>query len=85
PKQIIEIRGLIKTLSQKRTVILSAHILPEVSQVCDKVVIINAGRVVVEEKLSELTQGASLEEVFLRYISEEEAEAVAAEEEARIS
>jgi len=79
PKQIIEIRGLIKTLSQKRTVILSTHILPEVSQVCDKVVIINAGRVVVEERLSELTQGGSLEEVFLRYISEEEAEAGAAE------
>ena len=79
PKQIIEIRGLIKTLSQKRTVILSAHILPEVSQVCDKVVIINAGRVVVEEKLSELTQGGSLEEVFLRYISEEEADAGATE------
>jgi ABC-2 type transport system ATP-binding protein len=71
PKQIIEIRGLIKTLSQDRTVILSTHILPEVSQVCDKVVIINEGRVAVEKKLDDLTQGMSLEEVFLRYISRE--------------
>jgi ABC-2 type transport system ATP-binding protein len=71
PKQIIEIRGLIRKLAQKRTVILSTHILPEVSQVCDKVVIINEGRVVVEKRLNDLTQGESLEEVFLRYITAE--------------
>jgi len=71
PKQIIEIRGLVKDLAADRTVILSTHILPEVSQVCSKVVIINEGRVVVEKNLQELAQGASLEEVFLRYISKE--------------
>ena len=71
PKQIIEIRRLIKELSADRTVILSTHILPEVSQTCDKVVIINEGRIVVEKSLKELTQGMSLEEVFLRYISRE--------------
>jgi ABC-2 type transport system ATP-binding protein len=71
PKQIIEIRGLIKELAADRTVILSTHILPEVSQICSKVVIINEGRVVVEKNLKELAQGASLEEVFLRYISKE--------------
>ena len=71
PRQIIEIRSLIKELSQERTVILSTHILPEVSQVCNKVVIINDGRVVVEKDLKELTQGETLEEVFLRYISKE--------------
>jgi ABC-2 type transport system ATP-binding protein len=71
PRQIIEIRGLIKELSADRTVILSTHILPEVSQICGKVVIINEGRVVVEKNLQELAQGASLEEVFLRYISKE--------------
>ena len=75
PKQIIEIRGLIKELSGDRTVILSTHILPEVSQICNKVVIINDGTVVVEKNLSELAQGASLEEVFLRYISKESAAA----------
>ena len=71
PRQIIEIRGLIKELAADRTVILSTHILPEVSQICGKVVIINEGTVVVEKNLQELAQGASLEEVFLRYISQE--------------
>src|SRR5713226_904994 len=74
PKQIIEIRGLIKELAGNRTVILSTHILPEVSQVCTKVVSINEGMVVVEKELKELTQGVSLEEVFLRYISRENEE-----------
>jgi ABC-2 type transport system ATP-binding protein len=75
PKQIIEIRTLIKGLSADRTVILSTHILPEVSQICDKVVIINEGRVVVEQKLGELTRGKTLEQVFLQYISQESEEA----------
>jgi ABC-2 type transport system ATP-binding protein len=74
PRQIIEIRRLIKELSVNRTVILSTHILPEVSQICNKVVIINEGRIVVENNLRDLTQGLSLEEVFLRYISAESEE-----------
>lgn len=49
PKQIIEIRELIKKLAGKRTVILSTHILPEVSMTCQRVVIINEGRVVAED------------------------------------
>jgi ABC-2 type transport system ATP-binding protein len=69
PKQIIEIRRLIRTLGGKRTVVLSTHILPEVSQVCDKVVIINDGRIVVEDTLANLTRGRSLEEVFIEAIS----------------
>lgn len=74
PKQIIEIRTLIKELSADRTVILSTHILPEVSQICDKVVIINEGKVVVEKGLDELTAGLTLEEVFVHYISKESKE-----------
>lgn len=46
PKQITEIRNLIKELGKKHTVILSSHILSEVSQICEKVVIINKGRIV---------------------------------------
>lgn len=46
PKQIVEIRELIKTLGGERTVILSTHILPEATAVCQKVVIINKGRIV---------------------------------------
>ena len=69
PRQIIEIRSLIRTLGGKRTIVLSTHILPEVSQVCDKVVIINDGRVVVEDTLANLTEGRTLEEVFIDSIS----------------
>ncbi len=45
PKQIIEIRELIKSLGGSRTVLLSSHILPEVSMTCEKIIIINKGRV----------------------------------------
>jgi ABC-2 type transport system ATP-binding protein len=46
PKQIIDIRNLIKSLGGKQTVILSTHILPEVSMTCDRVIIIHEGRLV---------------------------------------
>ena len=46
PKQITEIRELIKKLGKKHTVILSSHILSEVSQICEKVIIINKGKIV---------------------------------------
>jgi ABC-2 type transport system ATP-binding protein len=49
PRQIREIRQLIKGFAQNRTVILSTHILPEVSQVCDRVIIINKGSIVAED------------------------------------
>jgi ABC-2 type transport system ATP-binding protein len=46
PKQIIEVRELIKGLRGERTIILSSHILPEVSQTCGRIIIINNGRIV---------------------------------------
>ena len=46
PKQITEIRSLIKQLGKKHTVILSTHILSEVSQICEKVIIINKGKII---------------------------------------
>lgn len=46
PKQIIEIRGLIRELSGNRTIVLSTHILPEVSLLCQRVIIINKGRII---------------------------------------
>jgi len=64
---------LIKELAGAHTVVLSTHILPEVAQVCEKVVIISAGRVVTEDLLAHLTQGRTLEDVFLRAIAQEEA------------
>jgi ABC-2 type transport system ATP-binding protein len=69
PRQIVDIRALVRELAAERTVILSTHILQEVVQICQKVVIINEGRVVVEDQIEHLTQGATLEEVFMRYIS----------------
>ncbi len=56
PGQIAEIRHLIKSLAGKRTVILSTHILPEVSMVCDRVVIINQGRVVEQDSTANLSR-----------------------------
>jgi ABC-2 type transport system ATP-binding protein len=55
PKQIIETRRLIKELAGDHTIILSTHILPEVSQTCDRVVIINKGRVVAVDTPANLT------------------------------
>jgi ABC-2 type transport system ATP-binding protein len=72
PRQIHEIRRLIHGLAGQHTIVLSTHILPEVSQICNRVVIINAGRVVLEEALDKLPAGKSLEDVFLEAISREE-------------
>jgi ABC-2 type transport system ATP-binding protein len=81
PRQIHEIRELIRGLSGKRTIVLSTHILPEVSQICDRVVIINGGRIVLEEQLTEIPAGTSLEEVFLNAIAKEPDGAAAGAEE----
>lgn len=56
PKQIIEIRNLIRGLGEKHTVILSTHILQEVQAVCDRIVIINKGRIVADEKTGSLSR-----------------------------
>jgi ABC-2 type transport system ATP-binding protein len=58
PRQIAEIRSLIRSLAGQHTVILSTHILPEVSMVCDGVIIINRGRIVAQGTESELVQRA---------------------------
>lgn len=50
PKQIVEIRNQIRTLGQNHSVILSTHILSEVQSVCDRVVIINNGKLVADER-----------------------------------
>ncbi|MBI5682169.1 MAG: ATP-binding cassette domain-containing protein [Deltaproteobacteria bacterium] len=55
PNQIIEIRKLIKGLAGKRTIILSTHILPEVSMICHRVVIINKGEVVAVDTPQNMT------------------------------
>lgn len=69
PRQIIEIRRLIKSFAENHTVLLSTHILPEVSMLCDKVVIVNRGRTVLEGDLAKITQAKSLENVFLECVN----------------
>lgn len=56
PKQIIEIRELIRNLGAERTVILSSHILPEVSQVCTRIIIVNRGELVAVDTPDNLRQ-----------------------------
>jgi ABC-2 type transport system ATP-binding protein len=61
PKQVVEVRELIRDLGQERTIILSTHILPEVSEICGRILIINQGRIVAEgtpERLTARLQGA---------------------------
>lgn len=57
PKQIIEIRNLIKALGKEHTIILSSHILPEVSAVCERVVIINKGQIAAVDTPENLSKG----------------------------
>jgi ABC-2 type transport system ATP-binding protein len=54
PQQIIEIRRMIKSLAREHTVLLSTHILPEVTMVCERVLIINRGRIVAQDRMENL-------------------------------
>ena len=56
PKQILEVRNLIRTLGKKHTVILSTHILAEVQAVCERVIIINKGKIIANERTEDLTK-----------------------------
>lgn len=64
PKQIIEIRHLIRELGGQRTIILSTHILPEVSMTCERVIIINRGRVVAVDTPSNLNRNLQKKSVI---------------------
>ncbi len=71
PKQIMETRELIRRLGQTKTVIISSHILAEISQICDHVIIIDQGRVVADQAIETLeTSSRSLEAVFLALTEE---------------
>lgn len=65
PNQIIEIRKFIDGLGKKKTILLSTHIMQEVEAICDRVVIINLGKIVADESTTELRKKeSSLEKVF---------------------
>ena len=57
PNQLLEIRGLIKEIGKTKTVLFSTHIMQEVEAVCDRVIIINKGQIVIDKKLSDLKSG----------------------------
>ncbi len=61
PKQVIEIRNLIRTLGKEHTVIVSTHILSEVQATCNRIIIINRGKIIANEKTEEITK--TLEDV----------------------
>ena len=59
PKQIIEVRNLLRALGKSHTVILSTHILQEVQAVCDRIIIINKGKIVADEKTENITRAVN--------------------------
>ncbi|KAA6440391.1 ATP-binding cassette domain-containing protein [Dyadobacter flavalbus] len=70
PNQIQEIRDVIRTAGKDKTVLFSTHIMQEVEALCDRVIIINKGKVVNDSSLQELRNtGNSLEEIFRRLTS----------------
>jgi ABC-2 type transport system ATP-binding protein len=70
PNQIIEIRDVIKALGQQKTVLFSSHILQEVEAICDRVIIINKGVLVADDKLSSLGKGKGQHAVLVRFKEE---------------
>jgi len=72
PNQIVEIRELIKTLGQQKTVILSTHILPEVEATCDRILIIDQGKIVADGTSGTLRKQAQGKEVLKVRIEEGE-------------
>lgn len=65
PNQLSEIRALIKTLGKNKTVMLSTHIMQEVEAICERVIIINNGKIVADNSISGiLEKGETLEKVF---------------------
>ena len=65
PNQLTEIRALIKSIGKEKTVVLSTHIMQEVEAICDKVIIINRGKIVANENTSVLQKSRVSGEIIL--------------------
>ncbi len=72
PNQIIEMRTLIKNLGKHHTVILSSHILPEIEAVCDRIVIINGGKIVADDTAANLSARYSSDRRLLARVAGDE-------------
>jgi len=78
PKQIIEIRKLIKELAGEHTIILSTHILPEVTATCDRVIVINRGRIVAQDSLDSLATRVRQGRIYSMALRSPNADGIAA-------
>jgi ABC-2 type transport system ATP-binding protein len=78
PKQIIEIRKLIKELAGEHTIILSTHILPEVTATCDRVIVINKGRIAAQDTLDRLTTRIQQGRIYSLAVRQPSADGIAA-------
>lgn len=67
PNQLADIRKLIKTIGKEKTVMLSTHIMQEVEAICDRVVIINRGEIVADDKAKDLQYEGALQTVFVEF------------------
>jgi ABC-2 type transport system ATP-binding protein len=76
PNQIVEIRALIKNIGKEKTVILSTHILPEVEATCDRILIINKGKIVADGTAATLRKQAQGQQVLRVRIEEGELNAI---------
>lgn len=78
PKQIIEIRELIKSLAGEHTIVLSSHILPEVTATCGRIIVINRGRIVAEDTIDGLTMRLKKGLLIQMTVAKASAEGIAA-------
>lgn len=67
PNQLVEIRQLIKSIGKEKTVMLSTHIMQEVEAICDRVVIINKGEIVADDKAGDLQMKAQVQTVYVEF------------------
>lgn len=67
PNQLVEIRELIRKIGKEKTVMLSTHIMQEVEAICDRVVIINKGEIVADNKAADLQVDASVQTVYVEF------------------
>jgi ABC-2 type transport system ATP-binding protein len=79
PNQIVEIRKLIRELGKEKTVILSTHILPEVEATCDRILIINKGKIVADGTAENLRRQAEGQEILKIRIEDAKPEVIASE------
>lgn len=70
PEQVVEVRELIKEIAEEHTVIISTHILPEVTRLCSRVIMISAGKIVAQEDLEKLSRRVSEEFITVVKLAE---------------